>query len=612
MVETEKMVRPISDRIQRIRARFKSVEYGQMYCCAERTKILTEAYKKYEADYPLIKRAKFFRDLCQQMTVLVEDEELIVGNQGTSYRAVSPYVDWYEQGLFDSVCGDDETFRITWQTDGCRQRMTDEDREYFRSVADFWKNKSLAARASAVMPDSMWDLCKSGCLDFGSIRAVGAEHGLVGFRPQGHFCANFDKVVHKGMAAIREEALQKMNELEHGCYGEDGEKYIFYKSVVIVCEGMCTLAKRYGAKCREMSKMDKYSPQRRQELLSMADSFDHIIAYPCRTYWEAMQAINFYMLCLCIDGQNHGVTFGRIDQYAGHFLEDELKNGTITIDFAQEIADSFILKTAEYTRSETRPAPKVVKNPDGTETYIHDAGTIETGQHFTVGGVTKDGKDASNELSYTLLQCYARLFMYSPSLSVRVHKKLPDRIWQIAIEASSRAGGMPTFENDDVIIPALLKKGYTIEDANDYCLIGCVEPAGTGNEWPCCGTTGKESFWNFTGAIALAVNNGINPLNGYQGGPATGYLYEMNTFEEFQEALRRQTEFYVGWHITCANIAEYAYRYTYPCPVASATTDGCMESGKDVTFGGAKYNSTGVTCCGIGNVADSLAAIKYL
>ena len=155
MVETEKMVRPISDRIQRIRARFKSVEYGQMYCCAERTKILTEAYKKYEADYPLIKRAKFFRDLCQQMTVLVEDEELIVGNQGTSYRAVSPYVDWYEQGLFDSVCGDDETFRITWQTDGCRQRMTDEDREHFRSVADFWKNKSLAARASAVMPDSM-------------------------------------------------------------------------------------------------------------------------------------------------------------------------------------------------------------------------------------------------------------------------------------------------------------------------------------------------------------------------------------------------------------------------------------------------------------------------
>ena len=110
----------------------------------------------------------------------------------------------------------------------------------------------------------------------------------------------------------------------------------------------------------------------------------------------------------------------------------------------------------------------------------------------------------------------------------------------------------------------------------------------------------------------MAYNNGINPLNGYQGGPATGYLYEMETFEQFQDALIKQMEFYLGWHVTCCNIAEYAYRYTYPCPLASATMDGCLESGKDVTFGGAKYNSTGVTCCGIGNVADSLAAVKYL
>lgn len=612
MVDSENLVRPVSDRIARIRARFKSVEYGEMYCCSERTRILTESYKRNEADYPLLRRAKFFRDLCEQMTVLVEDEELIVGNQGTSYRAVSPYVDWYEAGLFKSVCGDDETFRITWQTKGCRQWMKDEDREYFRSVADFWEKKSLAARASAVMPDSMWDLCLSGALDFGSIRMPGAGHGLVGFRPQGHFCANFDKLVHKGMKAIKDEALAKMAELEGACYGDNGEKYIFYKSVVIVCEGLITLAKRYGAKCAEMAQMDKYTPQRRAELQSMADSLSHIVEYPCRTYWEAMQAINLYMLGMCIDGQNHGITFGRIDQYAGHFLEDELRAGTITVDFAQEIADSFILKTAEYTRSETRPAPKVVHNPDGTTSYIHDAGTIETGQHFTVGGITKDGRDACNELSFTLLQCYARLFMYSPSLSVRVHQNLPDRIWKIAIQASSVAGGMPTFENDDIIIPALLKKGYTQEDANDYCLIGCVEPSGTGNEWPCCGTTGKESFWNFGAAVAMAYNNGINPLNGYRGGPETGYLYEMDTFEQFQDALIKQMEFYLGWHVTCCNIAEYAYRYTYPCPLASATIDGCLESGKDVTFGGAKYNSTGVTCCGIGNVADSLAAVKYL
>ena len=612
MVGTDKLVRPISDRIARIRKRFKEVEHKEMYCCSERTRILTNAYIAYDADHPTVKRAKFFRDLCEQMTVLVEDEELIVGNQGTSYRAVSPYVDWYEEGLFKSVCGDDEAFRLQWQTPGARQLMKDEDREYFRSVADFWDKRCIAARASAVMPECMWDLHLSGCLDFGSMRGGGRLRGLVGFRPQGHFCANYDKLVHRGLKSIKEEAEEKMRALEGHCYGEDGEKYIFYNAITIVCDGMMTLSKRYGAKCKEMADSGKYSAERTAELYKMADSLNHIMENPCRNYWEAMQAINLYMLCLCIDGQNHGVTFGRIDQYAGHFLEDELAKGEMTIEFAQEIADSFILKTAEYTRSETEMPPTVTKNPDGTVTVEHHGNTIETGQHFSVGGVTKDGKDACNELTFTLLQCYARLFMYSPSLSVRVHKNLPDRIWQIAVEASSVAGGMPTFENDDVIIPALLKKGYTIEDANDYCLIGCVEPSGTGNEWPCCGTTGKESFWNYGQAVALAVNNGINPLNGYQGGPATGYLYEMETFEQFQEALVKQMEFYMGWHVSCCNIAEYAYRLTYPCPVASATTDGCMEKGMDVTYGGAKYNSTGVTCCGIGNVADSLAAIKYL
>jgi formate C-acetyltransferase len=170
---------------------------------------------------------------------------------------------------------------------------------------------------------------------------------------------------------------------------------------------------------------------------------------------------------------------------------------------------------------------------------------------------------------------------------------------------------MPTFENDEVIIPALLKKGFMLEDARNYTLIGCVEPAGCGNEWPCCGSTGKESFWNYVGALVLAINNGKNPLTGFQG-PETGFLYDFETFEEFQEALVKQAHYYLDWHVTCTNILESVIRQVYPSPLASATMDGCMEQGKDVTAGGAKYNSTGVTCCGIGNVADGLAAIKYL
>ena len=602
------MISPVTERIAEIKKRFKAVEYHDMWLDAERTKIITESYRKYEADYPLMKRAKFFRDLCEQMTVRVEDTELIVANQGRTYRAITPYVEWFAGVLFDTMNADDETFRITYQTDGCRNMCTDEDRQIFREAAEFWKGRSSAEKISACVPDECWDLHKSGALDYGLNRGGG---NLIGVRCQGHFCANYNKVVHVGMKAIKEEAEQKMKEMAGHMQGMDGEKYIFYKSVSIVCEGMITLAKRYGEECARMAKEDRFDAKRKAELEQMADMFGHIIEYPCRNFWEAMQAINFYMLCLCLDGQNHGVTFGRIDQYAGHFLEADLASGAITEEFAQEIVDSFILKAAEYTRGEACMPPDVIEMPDGTVKYEHHDMTVESGQHFSVGGVDKDGNDASNALSYMLIQTYARLYLYSPSLSLRIHQGTPDDLWSLAIASSSRAGGMPTFENDDIIIPVLLKKGYTLEDARDYCLIGCVEPSGTGNEWPCCGASGAESFWNYGQAVAISLNNGINPLNGYQGGPATGYLYEFENMEQVKEAVKKTAEFYLNWHVSLANIAEIAYRQTIPCPLASATTDGCMESGYDVTWGGAKYNSTGVTCCGIGNVADSLAAIEW-
>ena len=600
----KEMVRPVTDRIAQIKRHFKEVEFHDMWLDAERTRIITDSYKRHEADFPTMRRARMFRDLAEQMTVRVEDYELIVGNQGRTYRAVSPYVEWGDRGLLAAVNADDETFRITYQTDGCRNRISDEDREIFREAIPYWEGKSVGDRNSAVVPEAAWKLGDSGCF---TVRPP-----VMGPVCEGHFCANFDKMVHKGANAIRQEALDRMQELEGHCFGKDAEKYIFWRAVSIAMEGMVILARRYGEECARMAEEDRFPEWRKAELRTMAEMFTRVPGEPAQTYWEAMQVINFYMLCLCLDAQNHGVTFGRIDQYAGHFLEDDLAKGLITEEFAQEICDSFILKAAEYTRGWPEPKPEKIEHADGTVTWKHDGRTLESGQHFTVGGTFADGSDATNALTYTLVQVYARLYMYSPSLSVRIHPGTPDDLWALSVESSSRAGGMPTFENDEVIIPALLKKGYTLEDARGYCLIGCVEPSGCGNEWPCCGSDGAEAFWNYPQAFVVAINNGINPLNGAQPGPHTGYLYEMESIEEVKEALRKTAEFYLNWHVTLVNLHEEAYRLTLPCPLASATIDGCMESGKDVTYGGAKYNSTGVTCCGIGNVADCLADIEYL
>jgi formate C-acetyltransferase len=171
---------------------------------------------------------------------------------------------------------------------------------------------------------------------------------------------------------------------------------------------------------------------------------------------------------------------------------------------------------------------------------------------------------------------------------------------------------MPTFENDEIIIPALVERGMSQEDANDYCIIGCVEPAGCGNEWSACGSSGGESFSNLVGMLNMAIHNGTNPHTGCSAGVRTGYLYDYKSFDEFKTAYLAQLKYFLDWHITFVNFYELAYGTFFPCVSATATIDGCMERGLDVLDGGAKYNSTGFTALGVGNVADSLMTIKKL
>ncbi|MCF0120602.1 MAG: hypothetical protein HUJ65_03095, partial [Oscillospiraceae bacterium] len=202
-------------------------------------------------------------------------------------------------------------------------------------------------------------------------------------------------------------------------------------------------------------------------------------------------------------------------------------------------------------------------------------------------------------------------------------------LWEAAIQTTKICGGVPSFESDTVIIPSLMDRGLSLESARNYCLIGCVEPGGCGDEWPACGGTGSASYWNMANALWLAINNGYNPmpvwsihsfadesdkkaLIGGQVGLPTGYLYEMESFEQVLDAFKQQVEFFVKWHVNCTNNFEYVARQEMPLPVVSATMDGCMEKGMDVMFGGARYNSTGLAGVGIGNVADSLQMIKHL
>ena len=579
---------PVTDRVSKIREKYRST---RPRICIARYKIVTEFYMENPQLQGILKRAKNFKNLCEKLPLLINEDEVIVGWQGTTYRSCALYPEISFSWFMDELKEGSIPKRDTDPYD-----IDDKDAAYVLRTGDFWRKECLSAKIDEYIPEGYKKAVGNGVTTFG-LKGVCQS-------PVGHFVGNFDKVINKGFGAIRDEAQAKMDELEGVMFGDSVYKYNFYRAVKLVSEGIITLSKRYGKECERLA-AEETDPARKKELERMADSLNWIMENPCRTFHDAVQCMYLYQMCLCLDAQQHGITFGRVDQYLGKFYDADIEAGRLTHEQAQEILDLFYLKVAEMNK--IWPAMATLSAPGYT-----------SGQLMTLGGVTKDGKDAANTVTYMMLQSAGRLVLHDPPQSLRIHKDTPDALWEAAIETTQIAGGVPTFESDDIIIPALMARGLPLESARNYCLIGCVEPQGCGDEWASPGGTGTESFFNLLNAFLLAINNGINPMPwpggkpGAQVGLPTGYLYEMETFDDVLAAVKKQIEYFAKWHVSLVNTFEYVASEHMPLPVVSATIDGCMEKGKDVMKGGAKYNSTGNAGIAIGNITDCLAVVKYM
>ncbi|NLT14759.1 MAG: hypothetical protein GXY05_10510, partial [Clostridiales bacterium] len=565
-------LKPVTDRVLRQREQYRDVK---PQVCIARYRILTEFYMSHPELNGILRRAKAMREIYEKIPVRIGDDEVIVGAQSATYRGGALYPENCVTYIKDEIGSGTIATREIDPYD-----IADEDRVYVNNTVDYWlKGESTHAKTQAYYPEEY------APHDFNGVTMIGRM--CISDTPVGHFVTGYDKAIRVGFKAIKEEAEQKMAEIvARTMPGNTNEQYNFYRAVAIVCEGMITLTKRYAALAREKAAIEK-NPERRDELLKMGEVLDWCMENPCRTYHEALQCLYMYQTCLCLEANMHGITMGRVDQYLGDFLERDLANGSITEADAQELLDMFYLKVAEMNKPWSNGATQ-------------SAPGYTSGQLMSMGGVDKNGNDASNRVTYMMLQCVSRLVLHDPPQSLRIHKNTPPELWEAAIETTKICGGLPTFENDDVIIPALIKRGLTLEDARNYSPIGCVEPGGNGNDWPACGGTGSMSYINLPNAVLLAINDGrltmplFTPPGGEvpQVGLPTGHLYEMETFEQVKEAYRKQVEFFVRWHVLINNNAEYVTRELLPLPVVSATMGGCMESGRDVMYGGAKYNGS--------------------
>lgn len=554
---------------------------------SERLKILTNFTKKSHNEVPIIQRAKALHEILSRMTVRVEPGELLVGNMAETFRGCCIWpeyggIGWLKEEL-DSGLFDKKEIK-----DGF-MHMNDEDREYIHSAEDFWKDNCLAAKLSASMPDELHALGTTG---------VGIDPFSNGTMPSGHYNANYRKAVEKGFGAIKQEALEKLEKIDGKIGDHDPEKCFFYRAIVISCDSAILFAKRYAEECRVQAQ-GIVDIDRKTELLKMAESLDWIMENPARTFHEALQVCLLYQYILLIEGNYLGLTIGRLDQHVGDYLKADLETGQVNMEAAQELMDCFFLKTADLFFS----GPLMISRV---------AGVYSNNLRITIGGRKPDGADATNEATFLCLQASARLKLHDPNLSLGLHKDSPDDLLDAGIETSKIVYGIPCIENTDLIIDTLHKQGLAIEDARNYCVVGCVELSGSGCEWSNVSSPFSKGFFNINNILLQAINNGINPQNNQQGGLQTGYLYEMESFEQVQKAFKAQLKYFMNWHFSVNNIMEHVGFTLMPVPMASATMDGCMEKGRDMMLGGAKYNSTGTAILGVGTIVDSFSAIKYM
>jgi len=300
-----------------------------------------------------------------------------------------------------------------------------------------------------------------------------------------------------------------------------------------------------------------------------------------------------------------GVTsIGRFDQYTWPYLKADLEAGRITMEEAQEYVDGFFLKINTFYFG-------------GFGKTAQTTGIGASYQHTTIGGMDPaTGADAVNPVSYMVLETMARLDLHEPTISLRVTKDMPKEMWDCAMAASTRVGGLPLLQNDEVIVPSLVRElGFSLEDARNFAFIGCQEITGSGNDYPAPNGSAMGHngiFWAI--ALIMAINNGINPINGAQCPEKvrSGYLYDMETMDDVRAAFEKICKWMLTWSASLNNLSEHEYPRLFPFPNLSISTEGCMESGKDVSEGGAKYNSYGGTATGLATTADSLTALKYI
>lgn len=563
------------ERVNRLKAR---VLETRPEMDLENARILTEGFREAEGEPLVVRKAKAFRRQCREKTVTIWDDELIVGCSGSKTRA----------GI---LCADTCWSVLNDELETISERRYDpfylkpEDKAVFeQEIRPYWKGRSNFEEWLAQIPDDTRELRDHGVI-YINRKAV---------RGWGETTAGYRWLIAEGVSGIRQVVEKRKARLDLTVPG-DYEKDYYLNSLLIVAEGMVTLAERYAKEADRLASVEK-NPRRKQELLEIAAVCRHVPAHSARTFREALQSFYFYQICIFMEQNAASYNPGRMDQYLWPYYQADLAAGRITPDQAQELLDCLWVKFSEPC-------------------LFQDAVTAEFAagypmfQNVCVGGVDEAGRDAVNDLSYMILQATMDVQLYQPSLSVRYSMaKNPNTFLRKVVELISLGTGFPAFHNDDIGIRMLMNKGVPLKEAFDWNPCGCVE---TNLEGRMRQYTALADI-NLGSMVEFALLDGKNRKSGEYISVRTGNPEEFKTYEDFLGAVKQHIAYATRAVVKGSHVIDEVCM-NRPSPALSFTFKECIEKAKDYAWGGAKYNvGNGIILIGVSDLINSLAAVRHI
>lgn len=565
-----------TERIEKIRQNYINSKPAISY---ERARIWTESHKKTEGQSIPVRRAKAFKDTCEQLEINIFDGELIVGAIGEFRKCgiLTPEFSWTwvdkEMDNFDKRVQDPYV-------------MTDEQRSYVReNIFPYWKGKSLEESFLAQLPhDTAKVAVDTGIVDNDSKwrQAVGE------ITPDYQ-----DVLFKKGFGGIINEAKNHISKLDVTT-AQGMKKKEFYDSVILTSEGIIALANRYSKKAAELAEAEN-DGKRKSELLKISQICCKVPEAPPETFYEAIQFVWFTQVGGIISENPLALNVGRFDQFMYPYYKHDIDNGIMNKDEIQELIEALWLKLSEWVWTIS------------ANTAEFFAGYNQF-QNLTIGGKTRDGKDATNDLSYMALKATENIKTHQPGLSVRVHQDCPREFLDAVTHLVSRGTGFPAIHSDQAGYQMLINAGYAPEDARDWNNCGCVVPhfRKTG-EW-----TSAVNI-NFTAALEYALNNGYSRITGEKIGLDETDPKLFDSYEEVENAFYKQFNNLIKHSVISSIVAQKLHKELVPRPFLSSCIENCLDEGVDLVDAGAKYNLGPVlTGIGLAVTSNSLAVIKKL